>query len=276
MIPFEKLSAQVPTLRSEWQSAKPFSHIVIDNFLPQETADLIPEAFDATSDGWLFHNHYNERKYCHSKKELMAPALRELFDDLESPRWLEFLGDVTGIPNLLANPSLDGGSGLNKSLHGCYLNMHRETFGHNEHDSWKRQLNLLFYVTKNWREEWRGSLDLFDHRTRKSVKQVTPLFNRLMIFHTNEIALHGLPTKLDCPEGIERNSVITYYFTDEGRKFGLKPVLYKAQPSDSIARRLLIGLDNALLRVYFPIRKYTPINDDTVDKAMRFLRLTKD
>jgi len=275
MLPFDELIAQVPELRTKWQSAEPFPHIVIDNFLPPEIADLITDAFDATSDGWVLHNHYNERKYCHSKKELMEPALKELFDDLESPRWLDFLGDVTGIPNLLANPSLDGGSGLNKSMRGCYLNMHRETFGHNKHESWKRQLNLLLYVTKDWREEWQGALELFDHRTQESVKKIAPVFNRLMIFHTNEIAFHGLPTKLACPEGTARKSVITYYFTDEGRKFGIKPVLYKAQPTDSAMRRFLIGLDNAMLRVYFPIRKYTPINDEMVDKAMRVLGLTK-
>lgn len=276
MIPFDKISAQVPALHSEWQKAEPFSHIVIDNFLPPETADRISEAFDATTEGWVFHNHYNERKYCHSKKELMAPEIRELFDELESSRWLNLLGEVTGIPNLLSNPSLDGASGLNKSLRGCYLNMHRESFGHNEHASWKRQLNLLLYLTKGWQDEWEGALELYDHRTRESVKRIAPMFNRLVIFHTNEIAFHGLPTKLVCPEGSARKSVITYYFTDEGQNFALKPVYYQAQPSDPLMRRFLIGLDNALLRIYFPIRKYTPIDDEVIDKVMRFLKISKD
>ena len=276
MIAFDKLSAQASSLRSEWQHAKPYSHIVIDNFLTPETADQISDGFDATSEGWLFHNHYNERKYCHSKKELMAPAIRELFDDLESARWLEFLSKVTGIPKLLANPSLDGSSGLNKSLPGCYLNIHRESFGHNEHANWQRQLNLLLYLTKDWREEWQGALELHDHRTNSCVKSVMPVFNRLLIFHTNEIAFHGHPIKLMCPEGVARKSVITYYFTDEGKKFGLKPVLYRPEPSDGATRRFLIFLDNLALRIYFPIRKYTPINDAMVEKVMRFLRLTKD
>ena len=177
---------------------------------------------------------------------------------------------------MLANPSLDGSSGLNKSLRGCYLNIHRESFGHNEYANWQRQLNLLLYLTKDWREEWHGALELHDYRTNACVKRVTPFFNRLLIFHTNEIAFHGHPTKLMCPENIARKSVITYYFTDEGKKFGLKPVLYRPEPSDTAMRRFLISLDNALLRIYFPIRKYTPINDAMVEKVMRFLRLTKD
>ena len=177
MIAFEKLSAQVPSLSSEWQNAKPYSHIVIDNFLSPETADQISDAFDATSEGWVIHNHYNERKYCHSKKDLMAPTIRELFDDLESPQWLDFLTKVTGIPKLLANPSLDGASGLNKSLRGCYLNMHRESFGHNEHASWKRQLKILLYVTKDWREEWQGALELLPTTERVKVSSGSRRFS---------------------------------------------------------------------------------------------------
>ena len=79
-----------------------------------------------------------------------------------------------------------------------------------------------------------------------------------------------------CPENVARKSVITYYFTDEGKNFALKPVLYRPEPSDSATRRFLIALDNMLLRVYFPIRKYTPINDAMIEKVTRFLRLTKD
>src|SRR5437773_233416 len=116
MIDFDRLSTLVPALRDEWRNAEPFAHIVVDNFLPQEKAKQVLSGFDRTADGWVFHNHYNERKYCHSKKELMAPPIQELFADFESARWLEFLSKVTGIPKLLPDPTLDGSSGLNKSL----------------------------------------------------------------------------------------------------------------------------------------------------------------
>jgi hypothetical protein len=105
---------------------------------------------------------------------------------------------------------------------------------------------------------------------------VSPIFNRLFLFHTNEIAFHGHPKKLMCPEDVMRKSMVLYYFTDEGRKFALKPVVYKPETTDSTLRRFLISLDNLALKVYFPIRKYTPINDAKIERVMRFLKIVKD
>ena len=276
MIAFEKLAGLARDLRSEWQRAEPFPHVVIDNFLAREQADQVLQGFDETSEGWVFHNHYNERKYCHSNKDLMAPAMRALFADFESPQWLGFLEQVTGMKQLLADPTLDGSSGLHKSLRGCYLNVHRESAGHNSHSDWQRELNLLLYLNKDWKEEWDGQLELHDYRTRTCAKQITPIFNRMVIFHTNKIAFHGNPKTLRCPEEVVRKSLAIYYFSKGQRRRWLQPVLYKPDASDGPIRRVRIGLNNAALRIYFPLRKYTPINDELVEKVMRLLRLTGD
>jgi Rps23 Pro-64 3,4-dihydroxylase Tpa1-like proline 4-hydroxylase len=276
VIAFDRLSALAPRLRAEWQDAQPFSHIVVDDLLPPDAAEQVVEGFDGTTDGWVFHNHYNERKYCHSKKHLMHPAMQQLFADLESPRWLAFLEEVTGIRGLLADPTLDGSSGLHKSLRGCYLNVHRESVGHNGHPDWKRQLNLLLYFNKGWQEDWNGELELHDHRTMSCVKRITPFFNRMVLFHTNEVAFHGNPGKLVCPEGVVRKSLATYYFSQQSAKLWLNPVLYRPAASDGAVRRARIALNNLALRVYFPLRKYTPINDEMVEKVMRGLRLSRD
>ena len=276
MIAVDKLPALARALRPEWEKATPFAHVVIDDFLPKDQAERAVAAFDATSDGWIFHNHYNERKYCHSKKQHMAPAMLELFADLESPEWLRFLEEVTGIKRLIADETLDGSSGLHKSLPGCYLNVHRESVGHNSHADWKRQINLLLYLNKDWQAEWDGELQFIDHKTSTCVKEITPYFNRMVLFHTNPIAFHGNPKVLKCPEGIVRKSLAAYYFTQEKKKIGIQPVLYKPEATDGLGRRALIGLNNLALRVYFPLRKYTPINDEFVEKVMRRVGLSRD
>ena len=276
MIAFDTLPARARALRPEWEQATPFAHVVIDDFLPPDQAERAAEAFDRTVDGWIFHNHYNERKYCHSKKQHMDAALLELFADLESPQWLRFLEDLTGIKRLLADETLDGSSGLHKSLPGCYLNVHRESVGHNLHADWKRQINLLLYLNRDWQAEWDGELQMIDHKSMTCTKEITPYFNRLVLFHTNPIAFHGNPKKLKCPEGVVRKSLASYYFTQEKKRVGIKPVLYRAQPTDSAGRRALIAVNNMALRVYFPLRKYTPINDELVEKVMRKVGLSRD
>jgi Rps23 Pro-64 3,4-dihydroxylase Tpa1-like proline 4-hydroxylase len=276
VIAFDRLPALAQRLRSEWEQATPFAHVVVDDFLPKEHADRVVEGFDATADGWIFHNHYNERKYAHSKKQFMHPAVLELFADLESPQWLKFLEDLTGIKRLLADETLDGSSGLHKSLPGCYLKIHRETVGHNLHPDWRRQVNLLLYLNKDWKREWDGELQLIDHKTMECVKEVTPYFNRLVLFHTNPIAFHGNPKVLKAPEGVVRKSLTSYYFTKEKKKIGLQPVLYRPEPGDGPGKRSMIALTNLALRAYFPLRKYTPINDELVDKVMRKVGLSRD
>jgi hypothetical protein len=276
VIDFAKLPALAQKLRPEWEKAEPFAHVVIDNFLPKDAAARVARGFDDTSEGWVFHNHYNERKYCHSKKQHMHPTMLELFADLESPQWLKFLEDLTGIKKLLADETLDGSSGLHKSLSGCYLNIHRESVGHNGHADWKRQINLLLYLTEDWQKDWDGELVLIDHKTNDVAKEITPFFNRMVLFHTNPIAFHGNPKKLKCPEGVVRKSLAAYYFTQESKKLWLNPVLYKPEANDGPGRRALIALNNLALRVYFPLRKYTPINDAMVEKVMRRVGLTRD
>lgn len=39
------------------------------------------------------------------------------------------------------------------------------------------------------------------------------MFNRCVIFETNEISYHGHPKPLKTPEGINRKSLATYYYT---------------------------------------------------------------
>ena len=72
VIAFDRLPALAQKLKPEWEQATPFAHVVVDDFLPKEHADRVVEGFDATTEGWIFHNHYNERKYAHSKKQFDA------------------------------------------------------------------------------------------------------------------------------------------------------------------------------------------------------------
>jgi hypothetical protein len=272
----DRLPELARTLRPEWEKAEPFAHVVIDNFLPPDAAKRALEGFDGTENDWVFHNHYSERKYAHSKKSSFHPYMLELFRDLESPEFVRFLEDLTGIKGLIADETMDGNSGLHKSLPGCFLKIHRETVGHNKHADWKRQVNLLLYLNEGWKTEWDGELVLIDHKTDKIAKEITPVFNRLVLFHTNPIAFHGNPKVLRCPEGVVRKSVTSYYFSQETKKIWLSPVLYKPEATDGPGRRALIALNNLALRVYFPLRKYTPLNDAMVDKFMRRVGLSRE
>lgn len=45
------------------------------------------------------------------------------------------------------------------------------------------------------------------------VKQITPKFNRAIVFDTTCNSWHGLPDPIDCPNGQFRKSLAVYYLT---------------------------------------------------------------
>ena len=71
-------------------------------------------------------------------------------------------------------------------------------------------------MNKNWKDKYEGHLELWDfvnHKNGKRIEKISPVFNRAVIFETNEISFHGHPHKLNTPDGINRKSIATYYYT---------------------------------------------------------------
>ncbi len=46
------------------------------------------------------------------------------------------------------------------------------------------------------------------------VKKITPIFNRVVIFNTNDFSFHGNPEKIKHPKKISRKSIALYYYTN--------------------------------------------------------------
>jgi len=50
--------------------------------------------------------------------------------------------------------------------------------------------------------------------SKKITKKITPKFNRLVVFETNEISFHGHPKPLNTPADVSRKSLAIYYYTE--------------------------------------------------------------
>jgi hypothetical protein len=55
------------------------------------------------------------------------------------------------------------------------------------------------------------------------VTTVENKFNRAVIFDTTQNSWHGLPEQLNCPEGINRQSLAIYYLTDPASSADPRP-----------------------------------------------------
>jgi Rps23 Pro-64 3,4-dihydroxylase Tpa1-like proline 4-hydroxylase len=268
VVDFERLDRIAAERRAEFAAADPFPHVVLDDFLPEETAAGVLAEFDRTEQGWKHYTHYNERKLALTDVSFMQPATRALFDALQSERFVGFIEALTGLEDLLSDPDLDG-AGLHRSLPGGFLNLHVDFLSHTKNRSWSRQINLLLYLNREWQEAWNGGLELWDADLTRCARKVVPAFNRCVIFHTQPGSYHGHPAPLACPEGESRKSIALYYFREEGVAQNLTSTHYRARPDDPLHRRLLVAADRTLLRAYSALKRYTPVSDAWVSRILR-------
>lgn len=181
----------------------PFKHLIIDNFLPDELAELCLQNFPLPNESnWEYANTKDiEVKYRTTwKSEFDIPeGIVSAIRILNSSIFLNAIASIIGIPKLVSDPYFTGG-GLNITMPGGLLDVHVDG---NYHDSTglNRRLNALIYLNKDWSSEWGGEFGAYDNEGKNCVKKIAPLFNRLVVFDSHDFSYHGLPDPISFPEG---------------------------------------------------------------------------
>ena len=155
------------------------------------------------------------------EKKTTATPLQIKFDDkidfffnlLNSYYFLNFLQQITDIKEKLISDPYFWGGGLCSVKRGGYLKIHADF---NIHPKMKlnRRINVLIYLNKDWKEKYGGHLEFWNREMSECQKKISPNFNTVVIFNTNDFSYHGHPTPLLCPEGVTRNSIALYYYTN--------------------------------------------------------------
>jgi Rps23 Pro-64 3,4-dihydroxylase Tpa1-like proline 4-hydroxylase len=209
-------------IKTQYATAYPFPHTVIDNFMNEQflnravnQLEYVDWGYD-DGDGDDLDSHQVKKLYSPHKvgmENTMPEHVTNLLNFLNSKEVLTYLEELTGIPDLIADPGLYGG-GVHRILSGGKLSVHAD---YNFHPVTKlhRRVNLLLYLNKDWKEEWGGDLQLWNKDMSMCVKKILPIFNRAVIFNITSDAYHGHPGPLKSPEGIDRLSFALYYFTKE-------------------------------------------------------------
>jgi len=227
-----------------YRTAKPFAHVVFDNFFDPALLELVLAEFPKPNEiTWQRFDREEEIKLASASESSFGPTTRLLLYHLNSITFLEFLSTVTGIGNLIPDPCFDGG-GLHQIVRGGKLAVHAD-FNKHPRYGLDRRLNLLLYLNKDWREEYGGHLELWNRDMSRCEAKILPVFNRLMIFGTTDFTYHGHPDPLQCPEGMTRKSLALYYFSN-GRPpeeiSGEHSTLFRARATDkfkpTFSRRL--------------------------------------
>jgi hypothetical protein len=207
------LAALAGRHRSAYAAAAPFPHAVLDDFFPTEAAERLLAEFPPPARLTPDHDPSEPRrrgKLVSRSMSVMSPFTVAVLTHLNSPAFLRFLTELTGIEGLEGNP--DVADSLRHYEPGGCLGIHAD-FNWNPALKRHRRLNLLVYLNKGWDEAWKGQLELWDPEGNRCVRSVTPVFNRAVIFNSTDTSLHGFPDPLACPEGVTRKSLQLYYYT---------------------------------------------------------------
>jgi Rps23 Pro-64 3,4-dihydroxylase Tpa1-like proline 4-hydroxylase len=236
-------------LRQEVQSAIPFPHFFIDNFLVESFAEEVHAAFPtfdhALKIGRSFSTVNERAKVQVTDARRFAEPIARLNQALASPEFLDLLSYVFGIPNLLSDAELVGG-GIHETGPRGHLDVHVD-FNYIRDRELYRRLNILIYFNQGWKEEWGGNIELWDKEVKVCHHSFSPVFNRCVVFETSELSYHGV-TAVKCPEGQARKSFAAYYYTREAPPHWTgeeHSTIFKARPNEIFKRRVLMPLEQA-------------------------------
>jgi hypothetical protein len=269
---YSRWASALPTLTAQYAANKPVPHLLLTDFLAPDVASKIAREFPhPDTDTWTQYKHRNENKMGMAKRDLFPAGLREIADELNSPSFLAWLCELTGIPDLIADPSLEGG-GLHQSGPGGFLNVHTDFSHHHYHKQWRRRVNLILYLNPGWRPEWGGAIELWDVKMQHCTVKYPPSLNHALIFNTNERSLHGFPEPLRCPEGESRKSLALYYYTVERiSRIAPSSTNYRARPGDGMAKSALIWLDKLAVDLYSRAKTRFGFSDELASKILGFI-----
>lgn len=242
----------------QMRQAPGFPHFCIDGFLDEAFASEVHDAFpswtQAESLGHQFNAVNEKRKIQVSDSSLFAPPVLRLHRLLAHPEFVARLSEASGIPDLIADPTLAGG-GIHETNGGGRLDVHVD-FNFHEGLGLYRRLNILVYFNRVWRGEWGGELDLWDADVKNCLGRVAPVFNRAAGFATSEISWHGV-RPVNCPEGRTRKSFAVYYYTKEAPPGwdGVKhSTIFRARPDEKLRGAVLMPAESALRRARRAVR----------------------
>lgn len=210
---------------AHYQNQYPYPHIVIDDFmdsaiLTKSMNEMLKYPYFGFDDTLYSADHQVNKFFapwcydpCMNDVKNEAPTTYKIMQYFNSPEFISFLEELSGIENLLPDNFFYGGA-VHKLTRGGKLDIHADYTLHPAHNTYRR-LTMLIYMNKNWNKSWGSDLELWKTDMSECVKKIEPIFNRMVLFNVTDNSFHGHPHPLECPEDVSRLSYSLCYFTKE-------------------------------------------------------------
>ena len=229
-------------IKIQYQDSKnSIGYFFIDDLLPSEITEHINKQFPA-KDEMVLKKSIREDKYIAVQMNQYKRDLEELIYAFQEDRVVNLMKDVCEIEDLQPDENLYAG-GLSTMKQSQFLNPHLDNSHDKERSRW-RVLNLLFYVTPNWKDSNGGHLEIWPNGLKQDQITLHSRFNRLIVMATHDKSWHSVsPVVVDA----SRNCVSNYYFSNTALsntdKFHV--TTFRGRPHQKI-RNQILKLDSFL------------------------------
>jgi Rps23 Pro-64 3,4-dihydroxylase Tpa1-like proline 4-hydroxylase len=204
-----KITARAAALREQWRrpQATPTRHFVIDELLPSDLCRDIYLAFPRDGAGFFSRRSFREKKKTSATLDDYDSILADVTYATQDRRVVNAVATICEFEQIEPDPQLYAG-GLSMMFPGDFLNPHID----NSHDANRgryRRLNLLYYVSPDWKLENGGNFELWDDMV-STPKTIVAATNRLVVMETNNKSWHSVSKVL---VQRPRCCVSNYYFS---------------------------------------------------------------
>ena len=186
-----------------------FQYHIINDLLPNEIADTIANGFPSEE---VLREKNNLREYKRVGVDFNKydQIMEEITYAFHEDSVVSKISQITDIKNIVPDHKLYAG-GLSSMSKNNFLNPHLDN-SHNDEKSMYRVLNLLYYVSKDWREDFGGNLILYPNGLNNENVVIPCKFNSLVLMETNDKSFHGV-SKVISNE--PRRCISNYYFSKD-------------------------------------------------------------
>ena len=196
-------------IKTQYEESKnQIGYFYIDDLLSAEITEQIDSQFPSKQE-MVLKKSIRENKYIAVQMNQYPRVLEELIFAFQDERVVKIIKDLCEIEDLQPDENLYAG-GLSSMKQFQFLNPHLDNSHDKERSRW-RVLNLLFYVTPNWKDSNGGHLEIWPEGLEQHQTTLHSRFNRLIVMATHDKSWHSVsPVVVNA----SRNCVSNYYFSN--------------------------------------------------------------
>lgn len=233
---YSKIFSQRAALKELYNSSKPqIGFFFIDDLLPNTVARKCFTVFPNKKEMRCLKS-IREYKYVSAQMDKHHEFLENVVYAFQEPKIVKLIEEICEVNSLYADESLYAG-GISLMAENNFLNPHLDNSHDAERQRW-RVLNLLYYVTPDWKVENGGHLELWPNGPKNDPILIESKFNRLVVMATHDTSWHSVNKVV-----VDNNRccISNYYFSDnplkEEDKFHVTK--YRGRPEETFKNVIL-------------------------------------